>query len=168
MLTPFLTLLTVSSSFIWHELLEDYSPPRVFITNSFCSIDCHNIWRLLKFHLLLGMTKNELINNIHNSLLHLNVSKVILFGSYAKGMNTDGSDVDLLVVTNDNFTPNSFTEKMEVKMKIANALNPLRKFTDIDLIVYTKPMYERFLALESSFKREIITTGDVIYSRWYQ
>lgn len=111
------------------------------------------------------MTKSELINSINNSLLHLNVSKVILFGSYAKGMNTDGSDVDLLVVTNDNFTPNSFTEKMEVKMKVANALNPLRKFTDIDLIVYTKPMYERFLALESSFKREIMTTGDVIYER---
>ena len=111
------------------------------------------------------MTKNELINNIHDSLLHLNVCKVILFGSYAKGANTDESDIDLLVVTNDDFIPNSFTQKMEIKMKIANALNPLRKFTDIDLIVYTKPMYERFLALESSFKREIITTGDVIYER---
>ncbi len=111
------------------------------------------------------MTKDELITRINNSLLHLNVSKIILFGSYAKGTNTGESDVDLLVVTNDDFIPNSFAEKMEVKMKIANALNSIRKHTDIDLIVYTKPMYKKFVELESSFNKEITTSGNVIYER---
>ena len=99
------------------------------------------------------MTKDELITRINNSLLHLNVSKIILFGSYARGTNTGESDVDLLVVTNDDFIPDSFAEKMEVKMKIANALNSIREHTDIDLIVYTKPMYKKFVELERSFKK---------------
>ena len=44
------------------------------------------------------MTKNELIIQIKIALLHSDVSKVILFGSYAKGTQSMDSDVDLLVV----------------------------------------------------------------------
>lgn len=109
------------------------------------------------------MTKNEIIAQIHLSLQHLNVSKVILFGSYSKGTQTDDSDIDLLVVTNDNYIFESFAQKMEVKIKIANALNSLRKFADIDLIVHTKPMYDRFIQLNSGFKKEILSSGSVIY-----
>lgn len=109
------------------------------------------------------MTKNEIISHINLSLQHLNVNKVILFGSYAKGTHSTDSDIDLLVVTNDNFVFESFAQKMEVKLKIANALNSLRKFADIDLIVHTKPMYDRFIQLDSGFKKEILSTGSVIY-----
>jgi len=109
------------------------------------------------------MTKNELIIQIKTALLHSNVSKVILFGSYAKGTQSIDSDVDLLVVTNDNFLPESFAKKMEIKLKIASALYSIRKHTDIDLIVHTKPMYEKFIELNSSFKKEILTTGTIIY-----
>ena len=52
---------------------------------------------------------------------------------------------------------------MEVKIKIANALAPLRKFADIDLIVHTKPMYDKFIKLNSGFKKEILSSGSVIY-----
>jgi predicted nucleotidyltransferase len=109
------------------------------------------------------MNKNELISQINLSLQHLNVSKVVLFGSYSKGTQTGDSDIDLLVVTNDDYVPASFAQKMEIKLRIANALNPLRLFADIDLIVHTKPMYEQFIRLNSSFKKEILSTGTVIY-----
>ena len=94
---------------------------------------------------------------------HLNVSKVILFGSYAKGTQSDDSDVDLLVITNDNFTFESFAQKMEIKLKIANALSPLQKKVDIDLIVYTKSMHEQFIQLNSGFQKELMSHGSVIY-----
>ena len=86
-----------------------------------------------------------------------------MFGSYSKGTQTEDSDIDLLVVTNDNFIPGSFAQKMEIKLKIANALNTLRRYADIDLIVHTKPMYEQFILLNSGFKKEIISSGTVIY-----
>jgi predicted nucleotidyltransferase len=109
------------------------------------------------------MSKNEIITQINLSLHHLNVSRIILFGSYAKGTQSDDSDIDLLVVTNDNFIFESFAQKMEIKLKIANALSPLRKFADLDLIVHTKPMYEKFIRLNSGFKKEILSSGAVIY-----
>ncbi|MDP2889083.1 MAG: nucleotidyltransferase domain-containing protein, partial [Bacteroidota bacterium] len=68
------------------------------------------------------MTKNEIISHINLSFSKLNVFKVILFGSYAKGTQSADSDIDLLVVTNDDFVFESFAEKMKVKTKIANAL----------------------------------------------
>ena len=109
------------------------------------------------------MTKNEIIAQINISLQHLDVSKVILFGSYSKETQSEDSDIDLLVVTNDNFVFESFAQKMQIKLKIANALNSLRKYADIDLIVHTKPMYEKFIMLNSGFKKEILSTGSVIY-----
>ena len=109
------------------------------------------------------MTKSELITQIQISLQHSNVSKVILFGSYSKGTQSDDSDIDLLVVTNDDFLPESFAKKMEIKLKVAAALHSIRKYTDIDLIVHTKPMYEKFIQLNSAFKREILNTGTIIY-----
>ena len=109
------------------------------------------------------MNKKELIIQVTQSLQHLNVSKIVLFGSYAKGTQTEDSDIDLLVVTNDNYVPESFAQKMEIKLKIANALNTLRRYADIDLIVHTKPMYEQFILLNSGFKKEIISSGTVIY-----
>ncbi|HEY3372833.1 MAG TPA: nucleotidyltransferase domain-containing protein [Prolixibacteraceae bacterium] len=109
------------------------------------------------------MTKNEIISHVNLSLQHQNVNKVILFGSYALGTQSEDSDIDLLVVTNDTFVFDSFAQKMEIKLKIANALNSLRKFADIDLIVHTKPMYDQFIQLDSGFKKEILSTGSVIY-----
>ncbi len=75
------------------------------------------------------MTKKEIIDQIHSSLCNLNVNKVILFGSYAKGNPTNDSDIDLLVVTNDSFVFESFAQKMEAKLKIAQALHSLRKLS---------------------------------------
>ncbi|MEI7896831.1 MAG: nucleotidyltransferase domain-containing protein [bacterium] len=109
------------------------------------------------------MITNDIIAQVTLSLRHLNVSKVILFGSYAKGTQSENSDIDLLVVTNDNFVFESFAQKMEIKVKIANALNSLRKYADIDLIVHTMPMYEKFIQLNSGFKKEILSSGSVIY-----
>jgi predicted nucleotidyltransferase len=109
------------------------------------------------------MTKKELISQINISLQNMDVNKIILFGSYAKNTQTMNSDIDLLVVTNDNFIFESFAQKMEIKLKIASALLPLRKNADIDLIVYSKPMYEKFIQQNSGFKKEIISSGDIIY-----
>lgn len=109
------------------------------------------------------MDKNEIINKVRKALNHLNINKAILFGSYAKGIQKIDSDIDLLVVTNDDFIPQSFAQKMELKLKVASALWSLREYNDIDLIVHTKPMYEKFILLNSGFKNEILKTGTVIY-----
>ena len=52
------------------------------------------------------------IQQIIEKLKPLNPHKVILFGSYAYGTITKHSDIDLLVVTNDDVMPKNFQESM--------------------------------------------------------
>lgn len=101
----------------------------------------------------------ELKPQIIERLKPLNPDKIILFGSYAYGTPTEDSDIDLYVVTNDNFIPNSFKEKSEIHLKIARALQEILQKYPTDLITHTKSMHERFQELNSSFAREIMSKG---------
>ena len=48
----------------------------------------------------------------------LNLDKVILFGSYAYGTPNIDSDIDLYVVTKDEYTPQNWKEKSELTRKV--------------------------------------------------
>lgn len=111
---------------------------------------------------MIDMQKNY-INDIINELKPINPSKIILFGSYAQDNPSSYSDIDLLVVTNENFYPSNYRERMDVQLRVSKQLNDIIKKVPIDLIVYTKPMYERFLALNSTFAREINLKGKLLY-----
>ena len=103
--------------------------------------------------------KREIIKQ----LKPLNPYKIIIFGSYAYGTPTQNSDIDLYIVSNDDFIPLSWKKKMQIKLKFSKALREIKKQYDIDLITHTKKMYEKFLDLDSMFSREIRTKGQVIY-----
>jgi predicted nucleotidyltransferase len=96
---------------------------------------------------------------IISRLKPLNPEQIILFGSYARGDAKEGSDVDLLVVTKDDFLPASFDEKIEVYLKYSSAIKDLHKDIPIDLLVHTKKMHEKFISLNSSFFRTINKDG---------
>ena len=95
----------------------------------------------------------------------LEPEKIILFGSYAYAEPNEDSDVDLYIVTNDDFIPKSWREKMQVKLRFSKALRELKQHYDIDLITHTKKMYKKFIDLNSIFSREIFTKGQVLYDK---
>ena len=101
----------------------------------------------------------ELKREILRRLKPLDPEKVILFGSFAYGSPTEHSDIDLYVVTKDDFMPANFREKMEVKLKVARQLRDLQRVIPIDIITHTKKMYEKFVELDSSFAKEIFQKG---------
>lgn len=105
------------------------------------------------------MNLDQLKDEFTARLKPLNLEKVILFGSYAKGSHKDDSDIDLYVVTGDEFLPRNFREKMELKLKISQSILDLRMKYPVDLIVHTRPMHKKFIELGSSFAREIETNG---------
>lgn len=84
---------------------------------------------------------------------------VILFGSHAQGFAHADSDLDLYVVTKDDFLPKNFHEKKQVRLKVSRALKDLQKITPIDIITHTRRMHERFVELNSMFSREITQNG---------
>ncbi len=105
------------------------------------------------------MISEEIKNEIIEHLLPLNPEKVILFGSYAYGNPTADSDVDLYVVTKDNFTPATFDENFAVKKKVYLALKKFRKKYASDIIVHTLPVHQKFLEYGSSFSKELMQKG---------
>ena len=99
--------------------------------------------------------KHEIVER----LKPLNPDKIILFGSYAYGTPNEDSDIDLYVVTKDEFIPKNFKEKSEVHLKVARAMRNIIQKYPTDLITHTKSMHEKFKTLNSSFSQEIINKG---------
>jgi uncharacterized protein len=102
---------------------------------------------------------DKIKNQIIEALKPLDPEKVILFGSYAYGEPTADSDIDLYIVTKDDFIPKNYTENMEIYLKYANAMQSILQQYPTDLITHTKPMYKKFIELNSSFSSKILQKG---------
>lgn len=83
--------------------------------------------------------------------------KIILFGSYAYGVPTPDSDVDLLVIWNTPLPP------LPRYLAVSQLLNP-RPFP-VDLLVRTSQEIENALDRGDFFVQEIITQGRILYER---
>lgn len=116
------------------------------------TIDTLHVWNAMAD---IEKIKKEIIER----LKPLDPERVILFGSYAAGIPNEESDVDLYVVTRDDYMPKSWREKNEIYLKISRELRSLRNEVPIDLIVHTKKMNSKFIELNSHFSREIISNG---------
>ncbi len=103
------------------------------------------------------------IEQIRTIISQFNPYMILLFGSYAYGTPDEDSDIDILVVTQDDFIPQTFKEHTKIYMKISQAIRPINRQIAIDLIVHTLPMYKKFIRQDSSFSHEIITQGKIIY-----
>jgi predicted nucleotidyltransferase len=102
---------------------------------------------------------DELKDIISKALKPLSPDKVILFGSYAWGQPTEDSDIDLYVVTHDDFMPSSWRQKRDIVRNISNQILSLRTHYSVDLMVHTKPMHQEFVDRKSSFSQQIMTQG---------
>jgi len=103
------------------------------------------------------------IHQIKERLSKLDTYLVVLFGSYAYGIPHKDSDLDLLVVTNSTEMPKTYKQKMDLYMYVSQQILDIQKEIPIDLLVFTIPMYDKFVALQSSFSKEIIKKGVLIY-----
>lgn len=96
---------------------------------------------------------------IADHLRYLDVESAILFGSHAYGHPTLDSDIDLYIITKDNYIPESYGEKRIIVRKISNALIDIRLKVNLDLLVHTLSMNKKFYAINSSFAQEIKKRG---------
>jgi uncharacterized protein len=109
--------------------------------------------------------KSVYIEQLTSKLSELDVRLVMLFGSYAYGTPHKDSDIDLLVVTNDEFMPQTFTEKNKLYISISEHILPILMQVPVDLIVYTLPMFRQFSESGNSFSKEVLTKGIVLYEK---
>jgi predicted nucleotidyltransferase len=102
---------------------------------------------------------DELRQQISEALRPAHPEKVILFGSYAWGHPTEDSDIDLYVVTQDDFVPSTWRQRRDIVRSISDRILDLRMRYPIDLLVHTKPMHREFVERKSSFARQIMSKG---------
>jgi predicted nucleotidyltransferase len=102
---------------------------------------------------------DKLRDQIREALEPAHLDKVILFGSYAWGHPTEDSDVDLYVVTQDDFVPSTWRQRCNIVRGISDRILDLRTRYPIDLLVHTKPMHREFVERKSSFARQIMSRG---------
>lgn len=112
-----------------------------------------------------------MINN-QNFLLQLvsrlksiDPDKIILFGSYAYGKPDKNSDIDILVVTNNDEIPANYQEKSQIYLKVSKAISDIKQQFPVDLIVHTKGMHNTFMKNNSMFAREISQKGKILYEK---
>ena len=115
--------------------------------------------------MVIESNNNQHINDIMTILSKINLYRVILFGSYAFGTADDESDIDLLIVLDDNTIPKNYEEWLEMKMKVRRLLRGINNEVAIDLLVYTKPQYEMIKQEMNSFQKEIHETGKILYEK---
>jgi predicted nucleotidyltransferase len=108
------------------------------------------------------MLPEALKDEIVSFLRPIDPQKVILFGSYAYGTPNEDSDIDLYVVTKENFIPKTFEENLQIKKRVYHALSNFRKKHASDILVHTLPVHQKFIELGSSFSKEIMQKGIVL------
>lgn len=108
--------------------------------------------------MLIESIKKEIIENLRT----IDPVKVILFGSYAYGTPDQDSDIDLYIVTKENFIPETFEENLQIKKKVYMALSNIRKKYASDILVHTLPVHKKFIESGSSFSKEIMQKGIVL------
>jgi predicted nucleotidyltransferase len=106
---------------------------------------------------------DQIINNITDTLIDEGVEKIILFGSYAHGRPNEDSDLDIIVVTPDNYMPSTNREKMELHHKYNLLIRNFRKVIPINMLVYIKLTYHEMEESGSLFINEINRKGKVLY-----
>jgi uncharacterized protein len=90
------------------------------------------------------------------------VKEIILFGSFAKGSASEDSDIDLIVVLDDERKFNSYDERLDKRLEIAKILYDFNVLLGIDLLVYTKIEWNLLLKSGSQFYNSIFNEGERI------
>ena len=101
----------------------------------------------------------EITSELVSRFKELSLSRVILFGSYAWGQPAENSDIDIYIVTGDNFLPSSWKQKRDIVRNISDRIIDLRMKYPIDLLVHTEPMHKKFVETKSSFAEQIMEEG---------
>ncbi|MDR2579567.1 MAG: nucleotidyltransferase domain-containing protein [Fibromonadaceae bacterium] len=107
----------------------------------------------------------DIISKIVQSLMGLNIYKVILFGSYAKGTATEDSDIDLVIILDTEEFAKTFKNRRNRNLSVSTALLEINRQYAMDIVVYSKGEFEYLDKKESDFVREVKNMGIEIYAK---
>jgi predicted nucleotidyltransferase len=111
------------------------------------------------------MNFNAVLDDLVSSLKSSDPYKIILFGSYANGNPNENSDIDIMVILDNNHVSKTYEERLNKKIFIRNLIIEINRRIPIDILVYSKEELNMIKNHGNYFIDEIEKTGKVIYEK---
>jgi predicted nucleotidyltransferase len=92
--------------------------------------------------------------------------KIVLFGSYAKGEAKPDSDIDLMVILDNDYIPKDSPERSERNLNVLKLVRDIHYDYGMDFKIYSKAEFKRLKDKGSFFIGEVEKTGETIYEKW--
>ena len=105
--------------------------------------------------------RNEIIKIRDICIYRLKNADILLFGSIAKGKYRNSSDIDILILIDDN---KSISELRKLRHELEYDIDALNLSRSVDIKLYNKNRYIE-LSKEISFEQDIVK--DLIDIRWW-
>ncbi len=112
-----------------------------------------------------SVNRENCMSEIVERVKRIKPVKIILFGSYAWGVVHKDSDIDLIIILDKDGVPKDFSEKMDSYLSVKRLLRDMNGEIPMDVIVYTKGQWEKFLLLDSCFSKKVLKKGKILYER---
>ena len=108
---------------------------------------------------------NTMLDNLVDKLKPSDPFKIILFGSYANGAPNEHSDIDLMVVLDNDHVSKTYQEQLDKGVYIRRLLLEINRKMPLDILVYSKAELNKVKEYGNQFVEEIERTGKVIYEK---
>ncbi|MDR1379888.1 MAG: nucleotidyltransferase domain-containing protein [Tannerella sp.] len=111
------------------------------------------------------MEADEILDELIGCLKASDPYKIILFGSYADGKASEDSDMDIMVVLDNNNIAKTYGERMAKKLYIRKLVRNINYKMALDILVYSKAELKMMKDYGNFFIDEIEKTGKIIYEK---
>jgi predicted nucleotidyltransferase len=91
--------------------------------------------------------------------------KIILFGSYANGIPDENSDIDIMVILDNEHVSKTYEERLNKKIFIRGLLREINRKIPLDILVYSKGELDLIKKRGNCFIDEVERTGKIIYEK---
>ena len=105
------------------------------------------------------------IDQLLEALKQADPYRIILFGSCAKGTSGENSDIDMLVILDNDNVAKTYEERINKKLYINRLVRNINYKVALDILVYSKEEYKIVKDNENYIIDEIENTGQIIYEK---
>jgi predicted nucleotidyltransferase len=91
--------------------------------------------------------------------------KIILFGSHSKGYFDENSDIDIMIILDNNHVSKTHSERLNKKINIRNLVLEVNRKIPLDILVYSKEELNLIKNHGNYFIDEIEKTGKILYEK---
>ena len=91
--------------------------------------------------------------------------RIILFGSYAEGTATEDSDIDMVVILDNDDVAKTYEGRLNKKLYINRLVRNINYKVALDILVYSKQEYKIIKDYGNYFIDGIERTGKIVYEK---